>query len=181
MDKFPKYYQRIGAVPNKDDDNAFIKKYPQYSNVEAKTLHSILKTFNKKVLDEVLVNRNGVALPEMFGYIFIGTSKPEHAVNSRTKYKDNELLKYNNINTDGKLMKIFYIASATKIPMRHYQCWTFKAKRDFRRLAASQFEKNHTIYADVTGTKPNKLFFTKKEPQVERYHNKISKYNELDL
>ena len=90
MTPFPKYRRKETILPSTEMANSFLKKYPNYSNVKPKDFRKIIGEFNKRVMQEVVDNRNGVVLPDLLGCIFIGSSKTDKQVKSYSKYSNNE-------------------------------------------------------------------------------------------
>lgn len=181
MDACPKYYRRKHRFPDSNCFSAFKEKYPRYENVDFATFEHIVTHFNQKVTDEIINNRNGVMLPELIGIIFIGKNKRNISAKSYTKYENNEQKKFTNTESENNLMKIFFTSGASKLPLSHYTCWTFKAIREFRRRASEIFKKDYRKYVDVKNIKINQLFVERQRTPSDVMSDIMKKYNELDL
>lgn len=183
MTPFPKYRRKETILPSTEMANSFLKKYPNYSNVKPSDFRKIIGEFNKRVMQEVVDNRNGVMLPDLLGCIFIGSSKTDKQVKSYSKYSDNEAVRYTNVATDGRILKFLFSASVTSVPFKNFTCWSFKANRDVRRNTAKLFENNYQKYVDITNIKIGELFYTKKTDNTPEEKTEVleESYNEFDL
>ena len=180
-EKFPKYIRRKNFYPNHDVNEAFKKKFPKYKDVSVKLLQEIMKEYGKLFVQEVMENREGVAFPEMMGTIFIGSSKTKKKVKSYSRYENGKEKRYTNIDTDGRLMKIYYAAQYAKSPFKHYKCWNFQMNKIPRRLVSAYFKENWRKYVDTTNIKIKRLFVEDKAVRIKKYIDKIENYNELDI
>ena len=168
----------------------FKKKYPRYKNIEKKTLKKILKSFNESVFQTVIENRDGVALPESLGWIFIGTchqSKKEN-IDYVKSQKYGVRVSNKNWDTDGKLAKIFYSNYAPKVKMQNREYWGFIACRNFKRKVSKTFSENWQMYLAVDPNVRLHSHYNKEvaknsyKDHLQKENNKALKnYNEFDL
>ena len=183
MDKFPRYKSLLNTFPDKETKDEFRSKYPKYANVTDLTLNKIIMKFSEMFVDGVIQSRSGVAFPEMMGAVFIGAYSTNKKIKSYSRYNNNKIVSFSNLDTDGKLMKILYCANSVKAPMRHYTCWTFKLGQTNRRKASKYFKENWKNYVEINGIKVKNLFRNSDEHVDKTYkiENMKSAYNELDL
>jgi hypothetical protein len=143
--------------------NAFLEKYPEYADVDHATFKKIIRTFNKKLYEGIIDNRDGVELPDGLGYLFMGTC-PTAKTQPVDVMKSKELgfaVKHRNWESDNHLMKIFYTNNTTKYPLQNRQVWAFKAVKHFRKAASDAYKENWNKYIVVDPTKKISTLFTK--------------------
>jgi len=141
----------------------FLKKYPQYADVDLETFKTIIRIFNKKLYEGIIENRDGVELPDGLGYIFMGTCPAAKTQNiDRAKsLQYGVTASHQNWDSDNNLMKIFYTNHTTKYPLQNKQVWAFKAVKQFRKAASDAYKENWTMYIVVDPTKKISTMFNK--------------------
>ena len=182
----PRYRPEVFNLLDKQFFEEFKKKYPRYASYDTSLLKKIMKTFNKSVYNLVVESRDGVQLPELIGWLFVGTcmqSKKRNIDFAKSKQYGVEVSN-NNFATDGKLAKIFYTSYALKHKMKNREYWSFVACRDFKRLVAKTYPENWNMYVIVDSNKKTKSLYRKK--YMEEKHNKLAQsalktYNEFEL
>tara|TARA_R110002051_G_scaffold59458_1_gene109045 strand:+ start:922 stop:1437 length:516 start_codon:yes stop_codon:yes gene_type:complete len=144
----PRYREKVLGLLNMDLINEFKEKYPIYANIDNIKLKNIVKLYNKKLWEEVLDNRSGVELPDSLGYLFIGTCPTAKSVNTNYALSKEygKVLQNMNLDTDGKLAKIFYTNLSTKYRFKNRELWQFKAVRQFKRAVAEVYPKQWNKY-----------------------------------
>ena len=144
----PRYREKVLSLLNIDLINEFKDKYPIYANIDKDKLKNIIKLYNKKLWEEVIDNRSGVELPDSLGYLFIGTCPTSKSVNTNYALSKQygKVLQNMNLNTDGKLAKIFYTNLSTKYRFKNRELWQFKAVRQFKRAVAKSYPKQWNKY-----------------------------------
>ena len=144
----PRYREKVLSLLNIDLINEFKDKYPIYANIDKDKLKNIIKLYNKKLWEEVIDNRSGVELPDSLGYLFIGTCPTAKSVNTNYALSKQygKVLQNMNLNTDGKLAKIFYTNLSTKYRFKNRELWQFKAVRQFKRAVAETYPKQWSKY-----------------------------------
>ena len=177
MDIFPKYYPKKNNFVSEKMFKDFRKKYPEYKDLSDTKLRSVFNKFCEGIVDAVIENRDGVALPNHLGNIFIGKCyMPMRKVKAKNFYKNGEPVVYSNLETDNRLMKIFFESKSSKFPLPHRVIWVFKFNQTSKRKISAEFKKNHRKYIEVEGTiKINTLFDQRKKIP------KKDKYNELEI
>jgi len=131
--------------------DAFIEKYPQYKDVDLATFKKIIRTFNEELYNGIIENRDGVALPEGLGFIFMGTCPPakKQNIDPAKSLKNGVAAVHNNWDSDNNLLKIFYTNHTSKYPLQNKQVWAFKAVRQFRKAASDAYKENWPKYIVV--------------------------------
>lgn len=184
--KAPRYRPEIYNITDEKFFNDFRRKFPKYKDLKNTDLKSIIKKFNKAVYQNVIETRDGVALPESVGWMFIGTcdqSKKKN-VDFAKSFSYGVVVSNNNWATDGKLAKIFYTNHAPKIKMKNKEYWKFVACREFKRAVARTYPENWNMYVAVDPR--TKIRETYQKVLKRDYAQKMSKknletYNEFDI
>jgi hypothetical protein len=184
--KAPRFRPKRVNILNKELYNKFIVKYPEYKYVDLSLFKDIVKTFNEKLTDGVIDNRDGVELPIGLGFLFMGTCKPTKNQNTDMAKAIKYGIKTNHKNweTDNKLLKIFYTNYNSSYPFPNKHVWAFKGVRQFRKKASDTYKENYTKYIEVDpARKISNLFI--KSPKVKQYReigNHIPEdYNEFKM
>jgi|TARA_Y100000361_G_scaffold86782_1_gene77059 hypothetical protein len=144
----PRYREKVLGLLNSDLIKEFKEKYPIYENIDDAKLKKIIKLYNTKLWEEVINNREGVELPDSLGYLFIGTCPAAKSVNTNYSLSKEygKVLQNRNLNTDGKIAKIFYTNYSTKYRFKNRELWQFKAVRQFKRSVAKTYPKQWSKY-----------------------------------
>lgn len=176
----PRYRSKIKTLLNKKTYNEFKERYPMYENVDNSVLRKIIKSFNKKIWENVIDNRDGVEIPNSLGYLFIGTCKPPKTLNMNyaLSKKYGKVLQNQNWETDGHLGKIFYTNYTSKYKFRNREMWRFEAHRDFKRTVAKKYPENWTMYMKMTPKRKVSQAFIQQDKKCE---NAFKNYNEFEF
>jgi hypothetical protein len=144
----PRYREKVLGLLNSNLIKEFKEKYPVYENIDDTKLKKIIKLYNTKLWEEVINNREGVELPDSLGYLFIGTCPAAKSVNTNYSLSKEygKVLQNRNLNTDGKIAKIFYTNYSTKYRFKNRELWQFKAVRQFKRSVAKTYPKQWSKY-----------------------------------
>jgi hypothetical protein len=144
----PRYREKVLGLLNSDLIKEFKEKYPIYENIDDTKLKKIIKLYNTKLWEEVINNREGVELPDSLGYLFIGTCPAAKSVNTNYSLSKEygKVLQNRNLNTDGKIAKIFYTNYSTKYRFKNRELWQFKAVRQFKRSVAKTYPEQWSKY-----------------------------------
>jgi len=178
----PRFRPSVQNIFNDDLVKKFKQKNPKYKSVETKLLKTLIKSFNELVYQTVVDTRDGVALPESLGWLFIGTchqSKKEN-IDFAKSHKYGVKVSNKNWETDGKLAKIFYSNFAPKIKIVNREYWGFVACRNFKRLVASTYSENWQMYLSVN---PNERLHSHYNKDVAKlsYKDFMQKKNDKTL
>jgi len=181
----PRYRPKKLNLTNTDFYNKFINDNPKYSNIDIKTFKDIIKTFNGKIWETVVKERDGVELPEQLGYVFIGTCPRKK---SNVDFKKSEhygvVLQNQNWESDQYIAKIFYTNFETKYRFKHHELWGFKGVRDFTRMVGQVYPKEWKKYIQVDNKlKISRLFRSHKFEHKRKEETIISlkNYDEFNL
>jgi hypothetical protein len=182
----PRYRPQVYNLLNKKLFRRFRNKHPKYKDLDDKTLRAIIKSFNQKIYETVVEERNGVNLPENIGWLFVGT-----CINNKKKNIDFAKSKEygvkvtnKNWDTDGRLAKIFYSSYAPKYKIKNREFWYFVACRDFKRLVAKTYPENWNMYVTIEPTKKIKQQYARqayKDYINNKTKEQLKDYNEFDL
>ena len=144
----PRYREKVFGLLNADLFKEFKEKYPAYENINNNKLKKVITLYNEKLWKEVINNRNGVELPDSLGYLFIGTCPAAKSVNTNYALSKQygKVLENRNLNTDGKIAKIFYTNLKTKYRFKNRELWQFTAVRQFKRSVAKTYPEQWSRY-----------------------------------
>ena len=144
----PRYREKVFGLLNADLFKEFKEKYPAYENIDNNKLKKVITLYNEKLWKEVIDNRNGVELPDSLGYLFIGTCPAAKSVNTNYSLSRQygKVLENRNLNTDGKIAKIFYTNLKTKYRFKNRELWQFTAVRQFKRSVAKTYPEQWSKY-----------------------------------
>lgn len=182
----PRFRPETHNVLNKEFFEKFKEKYPRYKSLNNAQLRQIAKVFNQTVYQTVIDTRDGVQLPELIGWLFIGTCQQSKKTNIdfAKSHKYGVTVTNRNWESDGKLAKIFYSNYAPKHKMRNREVWSFTACREFKRAVAKSYPENWNMYLMVDPTKKLNLLYSKavyKDKMAKETEKALKNYNEFDL
>lgn len=129
----------------------FREKHPEFKHITMSQFRSIIKTFNGKLWEGAIDNRDGVELPEGLGYIFIGTCPSPKKTNTdySKSLKLGTRVRHRNFESDNYLCKIFYTNYANKYRFKNREVWMFKGIRQFSREVSRVYPLRWTMYLKV--------------------------------
>lgn len=182
----PRFRPEVYNVLNKEFFEKFKEKYPRYKSLTDTQLRQIAKLFNQTVYQTVIDTRDGVQLPELIGWLFIGTCQQskKRNIDFAKSQKYGVIVTNRNWESDGKLAKIFYTNYAPKHKMRNREVWSFTACREFKRAVAKSYPENWNMYLVVDPTKKLNLLYSKvvyKDKIARETDKALKNYNEFDL
>ena len=182
----PRYRPKKLNLTNVDFYNKFIEDNPKYNYLTIDQFKDIIKTFNGKIWETVIKERDGVQLPEQLGYIFIGSCPKK--ISENTDYSKSALygvkLQNQNWESDQFLAKIFYTNFETKYRFKNHDLWGFAGLRDFKRTVSKVYPKEWKKYLQVDNKlKISRLFRTEKFKQFKTEETKelLKNYDEFNL
>lgn len=140
----PRYRESVYNLLNAKFLEQFKEKHPAYSSVDNSKLKKVIQSFNGKIWDTVLENRNGVELPESLGYLFIGSCPAAKKVNINFSLsaKHGKVIENKNWDTDGHVGKIFYTNYSPRYKFKTRELWQFTAARQFKRAVAKRYPES---------------------------------------
>jgi len=173
----PRFRNKHVALINSDLLTRFKTKYPEHSSISLQQFKKIISTFNEKLSDGIIENRDGVELPEGLGYIFIGTC-PQARKKNIDMFKSAQygvITEHKNWDSDNKVMKIFYTNRPSKYPLANKQLWVWQSVKQFRKKASAAYKKDWPKYISVDNTKKISLLFDslKKKEHILKSNTQI--------
>lgn len=156
--------QIIKAV-NKDFYKFYKEKHKESCVKDNRKIREVLKSFHKNSQLITTENRDGFKLTSLAN-MFVISCEPTKSIltdkNRLINYKlSGELdkkIKFTNMETDGKMCKIFFSFRIKESKFLYKNAWGFRACRDFKKLVSKAFSKNHTKYMDITSLRRNKKY-----------------------
>lgn len=183
----PRYRPKVYNVLSPELFKRFLEKYPKYADVSYVTFKKIIKAANQKLWESTVEYRDGVELPEGLGYMFIGTCIP---LNNKENINYGKSIKYGlkvtntNMDSDGKLAKIFYTNYPVKYKIQDRDIWAFVACRNFKRYVSKTYVDNWNRYIKIENNLKISNLYTMHVLRNYRQkldNEKIKDYNEFDI
>lgn len=181
----PRYRPKKLNFTNVEFYNRFIEEHPKYANVTADKFKEVINSFNGKIWETVIENRDGVELPEQLGYLFIGTCPRKKSNVDFSKSKEHGvIIQHQNWESDNYAAKIFYTNYETKYRFKHHEMWGFSGIRNFKRTVAQTYPVNWKKYVMVDNlVRISRIF--RKEKYKEFLKNEtldlLNNYDEFNL
>ncbi|TXG78745.1 hypothetical protein E6Q11_00405 [Candidatus Dojkabacteria bacterium] len=159
----PRFRSKRMNMLTKDLHARFLSKFPEYEGLSLQQFKEIITTFNGKLYQGVIDNRDGVELPEGLGFIFMGSCPPakKQNIDIVKSLQYGVVANHKNWDSDNKLMKLFYTNRPSKYPFQNKQIWAFKAVKQFRKAASEAFREDWPRYIVVDNTKKISTMFAK--------------------
>lgn len=182
----PRYRPKKLNLTNADVYNKFIDENPRFGSLTATQFKQVITSFNGKIWQHVIDNRDGVELPEQLGYLFIGTCPRKHNDNPNYKLSNMYGQKVQNQNweSDQYVAKIFYTNFETKYRFKHHEMWGFSGLRDFKRTVAKTYPTEWKKYVQVDNLVKVSLLFRKqkfKDFKKQETARLLDEYDEFNL
>lgn len=181
----PRYRPKKLNLTNIDFYNKFIEENPKFSQLTIDQFKDVIKSFNGKIWETVISDRNGVQLPEQLGYLFIGSCPRKK---SNVDFKKSEhygvILQNQNWESDQFIAKIFYTNYETKYRFRNHELWGFKGVRDFTRNVGKVYPKEWKKYIQMDNmVKASRLFRKHKFQEFKKAEviDLLKDYDEFNL
>lgn len=181
----PRYRPKKLNFTNVEFYNRFIEEHPKYADVTADKFKEVINSFNGKIWETVIENRDGVELPEQLGYLFIGTCPRKKSNVDFSKSKEHGVvIQHQNWESDNYAAKIFYTNYETKYRFKHHEMWGFSGIRNFKRTVAQTYPVNWKKYVMVDNlVRISRIF--RKEKYKEFLKNEtldlLNNYDEFNL
>jgi hypothetical protein len=182
----PRYRPKKLNFTNVQFYEQFIADNPKFSSLTIDQFKEIIKTFNGKIWETVVDERNGVQLPEQLGFIFIGSCPRKKTDNTDYNKSKRYGLKIQNQNweSDQFVAKIFYTNYETKYRFKNHELWGFAGVRDFKRSVAKTYPVEWKKYVQVDNMlKASRLFRSEKSKDKKAEITKLllKDYDEFNL
>lgn len=181
----PRFRPKKLNLTNVEFYNKFIEDNPKSDTITIQQFKDIIKTFNGKIWEKVVEERDGIQLPEQLGYLFIGTCPRKKSNVDFSKSKTHGIILQNqNWESDNYLAKIFYTNFETKYRFRNHELWGFIGVRDFKRTVAKVYPQEWKKYIQVDNKlKISRLFRTQKFKhfKIQETAELLKQYDEFNL
>ena len=181
----PRYRPKKLNLTNVDIYKKFLEENPHVERICLDKFKEVIKTFNGKIWESVIENRDGVELPEQLGYIFIGTCPRKK---SNIDFKKSEhygvTLQNQNWESDQYVAKIFYTNYEGKYKFRNHELWGFAGVRDFKRSVGQTYPKEWKKYVMVDNmVRVSRIFRKQSFVQFKKKETKdlLQEYDEFNL
>jgi hypothetical protein len=182
----PRFRPKKLNLTNVEFYNKFLEDNPKSDTITLDQFKDIIKSFNGKIWQKVIEERDGIQLPEQLGYLFIGTCPRK--IGENTDYKKSEYygvkIQNKNFESDQYVAKIFYTNFETKYRFKNHELWGFTGVRDFKRTIAKVYPVEWKKYIQVDNKlKISRLFRTQKFKQfkTEETAELLKQYDEFNL
>lgn len=181
----PRFRPKKLNLTNVEFYNKFIEDNPKYAHITNEQFKDVIKTFNGKIWETVIKERDGVELPEQLGYLFIGSCPRKK---SNVDFKKSEhygvVLQNQNWDSDQYLAKIFYTNYETKYKFKNHELWGFKGVRDFTRAVGQAYPEEWKKYLVVDNMIKISRIFRKqkfKENKKNETDELLNNYDEFNF
>jgi len=138
-----------------------------YTDAELK---KFILYFNEELGNVAIDNRDGVKLPEGLGHIYMGTIKPDVAVNNKLSNELGRNISFTNNHSDGRVLKIMHTSRGRSYNFENKEMWKFLKAKSLRERASKAFEKNWPKYRELASfreiQKREYDFLTKEEVNI---------------
>lgn len=185
--KGPRFRPKRHVMLTKEVYLKFKDKYPEYEDLTLEQFKLIIKTFNIKLGEGMIKNRDGVELPQGLGYLFMGSCPPTKGkknVNMKLSKETGVKATHKNWDSDNLLMKIFYTNFTSKYPFHNKQVWSLKAIKPLRVKASKAYKKDWPKYIVVDPSEKISAMYNrarKKEFGIKQMNKVPEGYNEFEI
>jgi hypothetical protein len=181
----PRYRPKKLNLTNTEFYNKFIEENPKHSHLTINQFKEIIKTFNGKIWETVINERDGIQLPEQLGYLFIGSCpRKKSNVDFKKSNSYGVVLQNQNWESDQFTAKIFYTNYETKYRFKNHELWGFKGVRDFTRSVGKTYPTEWKKYIQVDNLiRVSRLFRIQKFKQTKKEEETdlLKNYDEFNL
>lgn len=183
--KAPRYRPKKLNFTNVEFYNQFVQDNPRFASLSIEQFKDVITSFNGKIWEKVVEDRDGVELPEQLGFIFIGTCPRKK---SNIDFRKSELygvkLQNQNWESDQYVAKIFYTNYETKYRFKHHEMWGFTGVRDFKRTIGKTYPTEWKKYVMVDNlVRVSRIFRKEKYKQFKQDETQklFEEYDEFNL
>lgn len=181
----PRYRPTKLNLTNIDFYKKFIEENPKYSGLTMVQFKEIIATFNGKIWETVVNERDGVQLPEQLGYLFIGSCpRKKNNVDFDKSRKYGVVLQNQNWESDQYTAKIFYTNYETKYRFKNHELWGFKGVRDFTRMVGQTYPTEWKKYIQMDNLVKASRLFRKHKTEIKKKietQDLLKDYDEFNL
>ena len=164
----PRYRRKLFEIHSKANLTRLRENEKALQPFTDKKIRSILRTFNELLIDEIINNRDGFALPYSMGKLvcaYFDNSKKSKDYKTMYDVKAKDQIGFKNWESDGFLAKIVYLPAIERFGFNHY--YGFKATRTFTKKYSAQFKLNFRRFMFFTNRRKIRGIITNEE-QLEK-------------
>jgi hypothetical protein len=178
---------------NVDFYKAMKEQYPELKKYKDSEIANCIEFFNRRIVKEVIDNRNGVRLTDGLGVLVAGACKiPRETVANNINFnalRNGERLSFQNNGTDQYVAKIKYSSEIDKHMFENYSMWCFDASRPFSRTLAAIFKEEGAYKKYIVFTSRQRIahLFRKQRPKTidavaeKRKKTRLEEHDEFAL
>jgi hypothetical protein len=146
--------KKTTSIMNRKMFSKFLKMHPEYKGMTILQFNNIIKGFNNDIIESVIGNRDGVALPERLGEIAIITfPRPKRKIIDFGRSNEEGELRYHaNWETDNKIGKIVYHKACKSI--KNGRFLGLIPSRNFKQKMSTAFKKFWQRYIYIDNKRP---------------------------
>lgn len=171
----PRFKRDRLNILNKELFDKFKKNNPSV-DIDFQTFRKIILSFNLKLRQKTMTNRDGVEFPEQLGYLFIGTCpRKVNMTDPITSSEYDRKINFKNWESNQYVCKIFYSNYGTKYRFSNRDMWYFVPCRKFKRSVSATFNENWNKYIKVSPISKVSSFF--KDKTIKAIKVKKHDYN----
>jgi hypothetical protein len=138
------------SIVNKELFKLYRQKFPESPIDNWKDFKQFLLYYLENLSKDMAVTRQGYEMPKL-GFVVIGScEKPKDRKidHANSNIHSTELVS-NNVETDGRIAKIFFTNYPRKYRAEYKELWMFNPHRDFARYASAKFKENPDGYLKI--------------------------------
>lgn len=181
----PRYRPKKLNFTNTDFYHQFVKDNPRFNSISMDKFKKVISSFNGKIWETAVQDRDGIELPEQLGFIFIGTCpRKKSNVDFGKSIQHGVVLQHQNWDSDNYMAKIFYTNYETKYRFKHNDLWGFAGLRNFRREVAKTYPIEWKKYVMVDNlVRVSRIFRKQKFKQYKEdlTQQLLEEYDEFNL
>lgn len=181
----PRYRPKKLNFTNTDFYHQFVKDNPRFNSISMDKFKKVISSFNGKIWETAVQDRDGIELPEQLGFIFIGTCpRKKSNVDFGKSIQHGVVLQHQNWDSDNYMAKIFYTNYETKYRFKHNDLWGFAGLRDFKRSVGKTYPTEWKKYVMVDNlVRVSRIFRKQKFKQYKEdlTQQLLEEYDEFNL
>lgn len=150
--KAPRYDPDSTHVCTMPFVNRFFRKNPDYMYFKDlydwKEIQYMIKRFNENLSEVAIDTREGIALPERLGSIYLASIEGVNAINHKLSNELGRNVYQTNNHSDGKVLKICHTSRGKQANFEFKGLWKFFPSQSFQQRASKKFAKNWPMYIE---------------------------------
>ena len=182
----PRFRKLRHSIIDEDFINDFLQEHPEYKGMREVSkkgfIKKVIHKFNSYIWKHVLVNRDGIDLPERLGVVFVGAKTSMYnPVKYGVSAAVGKEVRTTNPETNGLIARVFYSRHSRNHGITVRTIWGFKICRAFARELASVFKTSYNMFQRVENKRQLMILFeerTKKKGSGNVYVP--TDYNEFE-